>query len=121
MTEHKKYIKHLQDSLHSYQQQDDMFLKYYAGSIKLSSISADFMMIMATNRQDERKYEKAKEMVAKLDEVHQAYESMLSRYEFAMNAYKALNRRCLEMMDYIEENERQKELLKQMEKENKEL
>lgn len=119
MTDHNKYIKYLRDSLHSYQQQDDMFLKYYAGSIKISSLSADFMMIMATNRQDENKFEKAKEMVEKLDEVHQAYESMLSRYEFAMNSYKAIKIRCEEMMQYIEKNEAEKELLKQMEKDDK--
>lgn len=119
MTEHNKYIKYLRDSLHSYQQQDDMFLKYYAGSIKISSLSADFMMIMATNRDDERKFEKAKEMVEKLDDVHQAYESMLSRYEFAMNSYKAIRRRCEEMLSYIEKNEAEKELLKQMEKDDK--
>jgi hypothetical protein len=118
MSTYKQYVKNLEDSLRIFQQNDDMFLRYYAGSVKISSLSADFLMIASTNRGDEDKFNKAMEMANKLYEVQQAYESMLSRYEFAMNSYKAIQYRCNEMMHYITENENQKELLKQMEKEN---
>ena len=118
MSTYKQYVKNLEDSLRIFQQNDDMFLRYYAGSVKISSLSADFLMIASTNRHDEDKFNKAMEMANKLYEVQQAYESMLSRYEFAMNSYKAIQHRCNEMMQYITENENQKELLKKMEQEN---
>ena len=118
MSTYRDYVKDLENRLHLFQQNDDMYLRYYAGSVKISSLSADFLMIASTNRHDEDKFSKAMEMANKLYEVQQSYESMLSRYEFAMNSYKGLVRRCNEMMDYITENENQKELLKQMEQEN---
>ncbi len=118
MSTYKQYVKDLEDRLHLFQQNDDMYLRYYAGSVKISSLSADFLMIASTNRHDEDKFNKAMEMANKLYEVQQSYESMLSRYEFAMNSYKGLMRRCNEMMEYITENENQKELLKKMEQEN---
>lgn len=118
MSTYRDYVKELENRLHLFQQNDDMYLRYYAGSVKISSLSADFLMIASTNRHDEDKFNKAMEMANKLYEVQQSYESMLSRYEFAMNSYKGLMRRCNEMMDYITENENQKELLKKMEQEN---
>ncbi len=118
MSTYRDYVKDLENRLHLFQQNDDMYLRYYAGSVKISSLSADFLMIASTNRHDEDKFNKAMEMANKLYEVQQSYESMLSRYEFAMNSYKGLVRRCNEMMEYITENENQKELLKKMEQEN---
>lgn len=112
MSDYKKYVAGIKDSLLAYQQQEDYFMESMRASLAISNVYSE-LWERAMQVKDPEKREELMAIVNNVKRAKQVYDLMLNRYQYANAECARQIGYTKAVMEYAEKLEAEIELSKQ--------
>lgn len=106
MSDFKKYLNNLQNTLLAYNQMDDTYINMMKSSMSLRTLYAD-MMMRALPHKEKEGYKDMVEMIDRVKRASEMYDVMMARYEGSNKSFMELYFKFRGLVEYTERLEQE--------------